>query len=466
VEANKYLLFNDNFIGRRNTEDIESNGNIYLKVKKWFGDDEYQVSSHPYDYVLIKFKNDVTLGGSKFAAGETYKLPALFVYTLFAQDTREKWLISGRTTFDAALFIIGVGEVKVAVQTGSWIRAGLAVADMGIGFVDIAVNDIFEKEVKTKYPSFYERWQKIALIYGIGRLTQVGLEALVQSTYKECKTLETVADLSQESKDAIVRAEKKLESEFGGMVKGTTSLASTLTGELKSTYDALVKAGLKLADDGLAIRFFDNAGNEIAIIQDGAFAPKKWLSTYKNEVVSKTETGYWLVKKGDEYGFDLGYREGREFSAEYVNQYHSGVGHHEPYKQGTKVFERNLQPGDKVYIVEYKFPAGSKESNPNPGGWGTKNKVLTIKELREDLVVLEAWKQADKQGGLVVREYTVIKPLPVRDGVTGPLREEGDLLTTPVYQGGAQQYEFIESLRGNGWESYLSIKDKNGIELK
>ena len=33
----------------------------------------------------------------------------------------------------------------------------------------------------------------------------------------------------------------------------------------------------------------------------------------------------------------------------------------------------------------------------NPGGWGSKNKITTLKELREDMAVLDAWKKANAQ---------------------------------------------------------------------
>lgn len=102
----------------------------------------------------------------------------------------------------------------------------------------------------------------------------------------------------------------------------------------------------------------------------------------------------------------------------------------------------------------------------NPGGWGSKNKITTLKELREDMAVLEDWKKANAQGGLVVREYTVIKPLPVRDGVVGPLQEAGDIMTAPIYRGGQQQYEFIESLRGSEWKKYFNETNIKEYDLK
>lgn len=242
-------------------------------------------------------------------------------------------------------------------------------------------------------------------------------------------------------------------------------LADNLTGALKSTYDDLVAKGLKTIDDGNIIKFTDEAGNELAKITDGEFVPTKWIAYFKGEVVSKTETGHWLIKNGDEYGFDLGYKDGRVFTSEQVNAYHRGIGNHSPYKPLNNVYERDLQIGDKLYIVEYKNPIGTDIASPNPGGWGSKNKISTIQELREDLAVLEGWKDANQNGGLVLREYTVKKPLPVRDGIVGPLQEVGDLITAPIYRGGEQQYEFMEYLGNGRWEDYLSIKDKKGITL-
>jgi hypothetical protein len=67
------------------------------------------------------------------------------------------------------------------------------------------------------------------------------------------------------------------------------------------------------------------------------------------------------------------------------------------------------------------------------------------------------------------REYTVIKPLPVRDGVTGPLKEISKGAPNPgeIYFGGEQQYEFVENLiRGTEWKKYLEVVDENGINLK
>ena len=249
-------------------------------------------------------------------------------------------------------------------------------------------------------------------------------------------------------------------------VADISSLYGSLSTTLKKTYDDLLSQGLKATNVGNIIKFTDDAGNELASIINDELVPSKWTAYFKGEIVATTETGHWLIKSGDEFGFDLGYKNGRELTSEQVNTYHRGIGNHSPYKPLNKVYERDLQVGDKIYIVEYKFPRGSTETAPNPGGWGSKNKISTIKQLREDLAVLEGWKDASKSGGLVVREYTVKKALPVRDGVVGPLQEVGDVATAPIYRGGEQQYEFMKYLGGDGWKEYLDVADVVGEALK
>jgi len=249
------------------------------------------------------------------------------------------------------------------------------------------------------------------------------------------------------------------------LVEGGGDLYKSLSKVLKSSYDDLVAKGLNAVEEAGVIKFLDNSGSEIARISNNEFIPTKWTAYYKGEIISKTETGHWLIKNGDEYGFDLGYKDGRVLTSEQVNTYHKAIGNHSPYKPLNKVFERDLQVGDKIYIVEYKYPQGSSIAEPNPGGWGSKNKITTIKELREDLSVLEGWKDASQNGGLVVREYVIKKLLPVRDGVVGPLQEVGDIATAPIYRGGEQQYEFMKYLGNGEWENYLSIQNKKGVEL-
>jgi len=278
-------------------------------------------------------------------------------------------------------------------------------------------------------------------------------------------------DNYMKEKSLSVSETTKLIDDAGGPTKWKTlgrnadELYKSLSTTLKNSYDDLISKGLKAVEEGNVIKFTDDAGTEIAKIIDNELVPTKWSAYFKGDIITKTESGYWLIKNGDNYGFDLGYKDGRVFTSEQVNAYHRGIGNHSPYKPLGRVYERDLQIGDKIYIVEYKHPPSGTSPAPNPGGWGSKNKISTVKELREDLAVLEGWKDADINGGLVVREYTIKKPLPVRDGVVGPLQEVGDVATAPIYRGGEQQYEFLEYLGGDRWKEYLKVTDEAGDAL-
>lgn len=192
------------------------------------------------------------------------------------------------------------------------------------------------------------------------------------------------------------------------------------------------------------------------------FILSKWTLQRKSQgiLISQTDEGYKLIKNGNDYAFELGYKEGRSLSAEEVNIFHKSVGNHEPYKPLTTTIERNLQPGDKIYIVEY-----ANGGVPNPGGWGSKNQITSLREVREDLAILNDWKDW-KKDKLVLREYTVKEPLPVRDGVVGSLQEISGPNKGTVYYGNQQQYEFIEYLGNNNWESYLYITNRKGTPLE
>lgn len=285
----------------------------------------------------------------------------------------------------------------------------------------------------------------------------------VEAEYKKGKFSETDY-LSLKAKKG-----EELKTAIDEVLSGGVKLADNLAGAVKSTFDELVEAGIRYVDDGSTIKFFDSKGDEIAVIADNKITPKKWTLQRRDggELVSQTEAGYYLIKNGDEYAFELGYKEGRVLSADEVNAYHKGIGNHEPYKAGTIVNERSLEVGDKVYIVENAVDRLSQKTIPNPGGWGSKNMITTEKELREYLAVLEEWKKANGiNDPLVVREYTVKSPLRVRDGVVGPQMDVLPDGSYKVYYGGEHQYEFIDFLGGNNWKNFLNVADEAGTILK
>jgi len=248
----------------------------------------------------------------------------------------------------------------------------------------------------------------------------------------------------------------------GSLAKtGADDLIAGLTGTLKSTYDDLVKAGLKSEVKANSI-LLKNANNEtVAVIYNGKMTPTKWAWQKSSSATSKTATteGYIIIKDGNDLKFDLGFKEGRKLEAKEVNDYLvNGQGKDldgQPYWAGTQVDEIVLgKKGEIIYFVE-DYNGG----DANPGQYASKDPITTIKELRENLAVKEAWKETAKEPTL--RAYRVKTDLKARSGIIGRQSDNGIELP-----GGAHQYEIIDYL-GDNWENYLEeVGPKYGIKLK
>lgn len=244
-----------------------------------------------------------------------------------------------------------------------------------------------------------------------------------------------------------------------GLVVVANKYAENLTGIIKTTCDELINAGIKHLDDGSSIKFLSANGDEIAAINNGKFTVKKWGAHYEGTVVKELGNGYWLVKNGDEHTIDLGFGERKSLNAEEVNEYLiKGQGKDadgQPYLNGTRIDEIILGKKDEViYFVE-----DYNNGIPNPGQYASKNEISTIKELRENLAVKEAWKKAEKQP--TIRAYRVKVPLKSRSGTVGPQIDNGKNLP-----GGGHQYEIVDFL-GKDWKKYLEpVGNEGGIILK
>src|SRR5690606_15726978 len=105
-----------------------------------------------------------------------------------------------------------------------------------------------------------------------------------------------------------------------------------------------------------------------------------------------------ILEKDNDIAFDLGFNKGRVIKAEEVNDFlvNSGRAQREgqPYLNGSLVEEIELKAGDKFYVVEYENIVDNLPV-PNPGGFGSKDPINKIQELREKLAVLEQWKNSE-----------------------------------------------------------------------
>jgi hypothetical protein len=290
LQQKRLIHFNDNyFFGKQNTEQILQNNKIVLVVQSWNGNVDYSVICEPYDYIEVTFENNFELGSgtskASFVKSTPYKLPAFYVYMLFNSDTRAKWLKSAKITVDVGLLVIGVGEIKAAIQAGEWATASLAVADMGIGFADIVINTAFKNEIQNNYPKFFDAWQKISFCYGIGRIAQVGLTAAYKRCVVESQIIKNKNTYSQTTKSTAQQIDAKLQdpANFAEFID-QPALASELTffTNVDNNYSSVTNKIGKM-DDENRLAFYDEfKNNPNNILDDFNQHPNKvdeWVQT-------------------------------------------------------------------------------------------------------------------------------------------------------------------------------------------
>ena len=230
---------------------------------------------------------------------------------------------------------------------------------------------------------------------------------------------------------------------------------------LKTTFDHLISAGLRPVGKGNSILMQNGRNETVVIISENKITPVKWVDARAHNYIA-TEQGYWISKVGDEVYFDIGFKEGRVIKAEEVNDYlvNSDRAQKEgqPYLGESVIDEGYLEPSEKVFIVEYK-------TQPQPGGWGSKDKIGSISELREKSAVLQQWKN-ETEGDLVVREYVVVQRIRVRQGIIGPQLEKSGPNTGKTYSGGNHQYEFVEQKFSNTNPGSKFLKLVSQTDLK
>ncbi len=211
-------------------------------------------------------------------------------------------------------------------------------------------------------------------------------------------------------------------------VQGVTALGKTLsklpagTQKVLATIKNSVKSDRTVVNDGLGAVISRADGEFIG--QPHVFYPKSFL-------------------------------EKRQLTASEVNMAHANdlKTDYLPYKTGTATTERYLQPGEKFYSVEYP-------TQKAPGGWATPKRYSSINQVRRELALLPEFK--DSSGGLVIREYTIKKPTPVRIGKVGELKSTNG----KTYKGGGDQVEFLfdRGSRDNPlWSEYLSAGKKTSL---
>jgi hypothetical protein len=193
IANNRYIHFNDNWLGTINKEQILSTGQFYVSTPKFITGSNalYSIIASPYEYILTTFENDFGVGDDKFLKGESYVLPAMYVYLLFNQDTKQAYKTSGKIALMTGLTLLGVGEIAAAIETGSVTGFVVGSIDVGLGVGDIVLNEVFKNEIIDKYgdegKDFIETWQKISMVWGVGRIAQTALNGTLTIAVNKAK---------------------------------------------------------------------------------------------------------------------------------------------------------------------------------------------------------------------------------------------------------------------------------------
>lgn len=211
----------------------------------------YNVTSEPYDYILVTFENDFQMGGSSFVKGQVYLLPGIFVYGLFNSAYVGKWKNTTEAAVMTALTLVGVSEITAAVEAESALGFLLGTIDVGLGVGDVALNIAFKNEVENIYPGLGDAWSKVAMCYGIGRLAGVGLDALYKKAYVESHLAQYDFRLSTNAH----QTSEKLFSELEQSVPDLTPIVNGIKSDVANLKENIWVEGRTLSAEGVNMDF-------------------------------------------------------------------------------------------------------------------------------------------------------------------------------------------------------------------
>jgi hypothetical protein len=409
--------------------------------------------------------------GTTPVPGDVVTVPALYLQWLIRTDFKMTTIKTGQTVLLSAGLLGGVSSFVSATSIAARIWA---VGD--VFFTTAALvssNTNFQNYVKKKWPD--HGLEVLSTINTLGMWyggAYMGRGAIVYLSEKlEQRAVQTVlqqmlddTQLATQFPDEFAKVEKVADEMEKAGVELTTnklvtgSLASSLTGTVKETYEQLLKAGLTAEEKAGSILMKNAGGETVAIIYNNKITVVKWGGAYKlsgkGYSATATPEGYIILKNGDDIRLDLGWNNRKQMTADEVNNYlRQGQGKDadgQPYLENTKIDELELgNNGEVVYFVENELNLNTGIREPNPGFYASKEPISTVYELRQKLAVKAAWKKDINNPTL--RKYRVIKPLKVRSGIIGPqIEADGTLLA-----GGGHQYELCQSM-GN-WKDYLEL---------
>ncbi|MCC7298806.1 MAG: hypothetical protein IT244_10780, partial [Bacteroidia bacterium] len=278
LEDNQLLSFNPGIAQGTVEYDYETDGKISLETLAVPDTKPIQTTLHPYDWTYLKFLDNFEFSGKKIKENSTLKLPAAIVAGIFDKENTNDAFTSAELALDIAMFAVGIGEVKAALEVGNLARkawlATKAVADLGLSLGDVIITgglgEQLDKTASGK--AFLSRWNNIQLYYGIGSLAETGLSKLVYRLYDDYRAVKTWDNL-----------DPKLQKELDGMVQKVEDFTG-----LKRIENLKLRAGKKII------------GEQNLIQADVPISKFKKLRALESEqIVAYSARDFWLEEGTD-----------------------------------------------------------------------------------------------------------------------------------------------------------------------
>lgn len=474
---------------------------------------------NPFEYIFVEFVEDTEINTlASFKKGDVIAVPAFYIAWLDGSIGSEQASVTARVTMDGVVIVLSA--VAIAGSGGALTPAVMAAgAEIFFAGTDAAIA-IYKDELDAALGSDFSNTLEIAnMAWGIINLPSAlqnlpkGLVKIRRGTGQlvdltRGMTLSAAEKLSGVVVDTkvfiaalpdILNQLKNNPATKAQLFKKVSDLESSLrtklaglgnpSQEFRTLYEATKDMAVQFYHDKMPVAFgtivnnlVENGGLQQKIVNkflvysfegktilklspEGILKEIKIYSVPDNyttivgdfkasvKVASGKvyeETIEVIKKYNGEPIFRPKFAKGTVRDADLVNELHIRSKNSPPYMNGTQVEDIIIEPGKKFYVVEYL------NKQDTPGGFGSNKPISSIEELRQELAVLEDWKNPAVDD-IVVREYQALQPIKTRSGAIGPQPEISGVNAGQTYPGGGHQYEFLDNWRATAPTEYMKV---------
>ncbi|MCP4458347.1 MAG: hypothetical protein GY816_10050 [Cytophagales bacterium] len=164
--------------------------------------DRNSLTAGPFEYIYVQFEEGGGYGPlGQIGKGARLKLPAIYAYMLFNNESTLRIMKGARVALDIGLFALGVGEVNAALKGANAWRMYVAISDLGVSIVDFNVNNTLNSYLESS-PSgreFIDDWNAFMLYYGIAAAGESVLQGYLNNLRFRANRYKTQREILDES---------------------------------------------------------------------------------------------------------------------------------------------------------------------------------------------------------------------------------------------------------------------------